>query len=133
MAKRSIGSVIGVFCLCLLAIYPTRATQDRSPAKNAGTPRITVLSPKGTPPRIKLIPMAPQPASLEGKTVYLVDDGFQGSEALLKEMIGWFGRNMPDVKTEFRKKGGGGFDAEDPKLWAEIKESVDAMVMATGH
>ncbi len=77
--------------------------------------------------------MAQRPASLSGKTVYFVDDGFQGGDLLLKEMIGWFNRNMPDVKTEFRKKGGGGFDSEDPKLWAEIKEKGDAMIMATGH
>ena len=76
--------------------------------------------------------MAARPNTLDGKTVYFVDDGFLGGDLLLKEMIAWFEKNMPGVKTQFRKKTGG-FTAEDPALLAEIKEKGDAMVMATGH
>jgi len=144
MKMRITWSVIGLLCLSLLTSYPIQATQNGSKAKKPSASggkavsapteaKVIALSPRGTPPPIKLIPIAQRPASLSGKTVYFVDDGFQGGDLLLKEMIGWFNRNMPDVKTEFRKKGGGGFDSEDPKLWAEIKEKGDAMIMATGH
>ena len=37
---------------------------------------ITVLNPLGQPPPVELIPMAPRLDTLEGKTVYLVDQGF---------------------------------------------------------
>ena len=141
MKMRITWSVIGVLCLSLLTSYPIQATQNGTQAKKAVAakaestakgPKITGLNPRGTPPPIPLHPMAQRPASLDGKTVYFVDDGFQGGDLLLKEMIGWFGRNMPNVKTEFRKKAGG-FDGQDTKLYAEIKEKGDAMIMATGH
>jgi len=94
--------------------------------------KITVLDPRGNPPPITLIPMAQRLDSLDGKTVYFVDDGFPGGEFLLKDMMAWFGKNKPNVKMEFRKKAGSFLD-EDPPLWAEIKQKADAMVMATGH
>ena len=94
---------------------------------------LTTLNPLGNPPGIELIPLAPRVDSLEGKTIYFVDDGFLGGDVLLNEMIKWFTENQPGVKTEFRKKGGAGFAAEDPELWAEIKEKGHGVVMATGH
>ncbi len=94
--------------------------------------KITVLDPRGNPPPITLIPMAQRLDSLDGKTVYFVDDGFPGGEFLLKDMMAWFAKNKPKVKAEFRKKAGSFLD-EDPPLWAEIKQKADAMVMATGH
>lgn len=129
MKSRLACSVIGALCLSLLTVVPAQAAQSESQTK--GT-KVTGLNPRGTPPAIPLHAMAPRLASLDGKTVYFVDDGFQGGDLLLKEMIGWFNRNMPNVKTEFRKKAGG-FDGQDPKLYDEIKEKGDAMIMATGH
>jgi hypothetical protein len=40
---------------------------------------------------------------------------------------------MPEVNTLYKRKGGGGFTAEDAALWAEIKEKADAVVMGMGH
>lgn len=130
MKARLVCSVIGALCLSLLTGYPTQAAQSET--QTEGMPKITGLNPRGTPPPIPLHSMAPRLESLDGKTVYFVDDGFQGGDLLLQEMIGWFNRNMPNVKTEFRKKAGG-FDGEDPALYAEIEEKGDAMIMATGH
>jgi hypothetical protein len=123
MSKRSERWWVGLLWLGLVA----------GPVVNAAeADAVTVLNPRGIPPAIDLIPMAPRLESLNGKTVYFVDDGFLGGDVLLNEMMGWFGRNQPEVKTVFRKKAGG-FAAEDPKLWAELKDQADAVVMATGH
>ena len=94
---------------------------------------ITVLSPIGIPPEIQLKPLAPRLDTLDGKTVYLVNDGYLGTDILLGEMQAWFKANMPEVNTVYKVKGGGGFTAEDPALWAEIKEKADAVVMGMGH
>lgn len=102
-------------------------------ARAADEPEFTVLNPQGIPPATQLVPMAPRLATLEGKTIYFVDDGFVNTDTLLHEMMAWFGRNMPSVKTVYRKKGGFGFAAEDPKLWAEIGEKADAVIMGMGH
>jgi hypothetical protein len=75
--------------------------------------------------------MAPRLDSLEGKTVYLVDTGFAGSHDFLEEVQGWFGRNMPSVKTVLFTKGGNMF-SDSPDLWVEIKKKGDAVVFGVG-
>jgi hypothetical protein len=94
--------------------------------------KITVLSPMGTPPPIPLKPMAPRLDTLKGKTIYVVDQGYLGSDNLLKEMVAWFGTNMPETNVVFKRLARG-FGSEDTALWAEIKEKGDAMIMGTGH
>jgi len=92
-----------------------------------------VLSPMGKPPALDIRPLAPRLDTLDGKTVYLVNDGFLSTDILLGEMQAWFKANMPKVNTVYRVKGGQGFTAEDPKLWAEIKEKANAVIMGMGH
>jgi hypothetical protein len=77
-------------------------------------------------------PLAPRVDDLNGKTVYLVDTGFGGSDTFLDEMQAWFALNMPSVKAVRRKKPGhvfrgGGDDSRE--LWVEIKEQGDAAVL----
>jgi hypothetical protein len=126
------AALIVVLCLSLFCSLPAQNNQAQAQGKMAEQ-KITVLSPMGKPPAIELKPMAPRPGSLEGKTVYLVNDGYLGTDLLLGEMEAWFKANMPKVNIVYRLKGGGGFTAEDPKLWAEIKEKADAVVMGMGH
>ena len=96
-------------------------------------PKITVLNPLGTPPPIKLKNMAPRLDTLDGKTIYIVDDGFVGGDNLLLEMVDWFKANYPKTTIVFKRKGGGGFDVEDPELWAEIKEKANGIIIGLGH
>ncbi|MBN2321434.1 MAG: hypothetical protein JXR49_20315 [Acidobacteria bacterium] len=132
MSKRWLISVFAVVVFCLSSGNPVL----HGPVKVLGQDieqKITVLSPIGMPPEIQLKPMAPRLDTLEGKTVYLVNDGYLGTDILLGEMRAWFQANMPGVDTVYKVKGGGGFAAEDPALWAEIKEKADAVVMGMGH
>jgi hypothetical protein len=119
--------------VCLSLGNPALAKERRKsePAITVG-PRFTVVSPLGTPPAIKLLAMAPRPNTLDGKTIYIVDDGFVGGDVLLKEMAAWFNQNMPKVNVVYRRKAGG-FPDEDPPLWAEIKAKGDAVIMGLGH
>jgi CubicO group peptidase (beta-lactamase class C family) len=93
----------------------------------------TVLNPTGFPPPTELKALAPRPESLDGKTIYFVDVTFNDGDKLLMEMQKWFATHMPNVKTEFRVKGGGGYTAEDPALFEEIEAVGGLMVMAIGH
>jgi len=94
--------------------------------------KITVLNPTGEAPPIELKAMAPRPASLDGKTVYLVDVTFNGGDLFLKEMQKWMAAKMPNVKTVLRTKRGA-YAADDPDLWKEIKSVNGLMIMAIGH
>jgi hypothetical protein len=126
------ASLIAVLCLSLFCSLPAQNNQAQAQDKVVEQ-KITVLSPIGKPPVIQLKPMAPRLDTLDGKTVYLVNDGYLGTDILLGEMEAWFKANMPKVSIVYRMKGGGGFTAEDPALWAEIKEKANAVVMGMGH
>lgn len=99
---------------------------------NAVEQKITVLSPMGIPPAIELKGMAPRLDTLDGKTVYLVNHGYLGTDILLREVEDWFEATMPVVNIVYRKKSGF-FTSEDPSLWSEVKEKGDALIMAMGH
>lgn len=76
--------------------------------------------------------LAPRLADLDGKTVYLVDTGFAGSDDFMHEMQDWFSRNLPSVNTELRKKRGTMF-TDDPELWTEMKgDGADAAILGVG-
>jgi hypothetical protein len=124
--------LIAVLCLGLFCGLSAQNNLAQAQGK-AVEQKITVLSPIGKPPLVQLKPMAPRLNTLDGKTVYLINDGYLGTDILLGEMQAWFKANMPKVNIVYRVKGGGGFTAEDPQLWAEVKEKANAVVMGMGH
>jgi len=131
--KRQVSiSLIALLFLGLFSVYPSFITPVQAQVPSSEK-KITVLSPRGQPPAIQLKQMAPRLDSLKGKTIYLVNDGYLGTDILLGEMQAWFKANMPEVTTIYKVKGGGGFTAEDPALWEEIKEKADAVIMGMGH
>jgi hypothetical protein len=93
---------------------------------------ITVLNPTGNPPPIQLRAMAPRPASLDGRTIYMVSNTFDNADKFCHSMQTWLAAHMPNVKTEYRVKKGD-YAWDDPDLWKEIKANNGMMVMAIGH
>jgi hypothetical protein len=86
---------------------------------------VTVLNPAVASRMAERLPLAPRLDTLEGKTIYMVDINWGGPEAALsifEEMQAWFARNTPGVRTVIKMKRGG-YEADDPALWKEIKES----------
>jgi hypothetical protein len=135
MNRRKMLSLLGI-SPALLAGSPADAQQHETNARPANAPvaqpKVEGLNPKGTPPPIQLIPMAPRLDTLDGKTVYLVDTGFTGGGFLLNQIQLWFNRNMPKVTVVFKRKAGP-YAEDDPALWKEIKEKGNAAIMAIGH
>ena len=103
----------------------------QSAANHACSDKITVLNPLGTPPDVHLKPQAPRLNSLDGKTIYFINDGFPGSDNVLHEMMDWFKTNYPKTALEYRYKGMG--EAGAPPLWKEMNEKADAMILGVGH
>jgi len=122
---------IVVLCLCLFCSNPSLDSQAQGKAAPAAL-KITVLNPLGTPPPIKLKPMAPRLNTLDGKTVYVVDQGYLGTDNLLREMIVWLEKEHPKTNFVFKRLGMS-MGPEPPPLFAEIKEKGDAVIMGLGH
>jgi hypothetical protein len=93
---------------------------------------ITVLNPEGFPPKVTRKELAPRLATLEGRTVYLVDCRFDDSDVFLRQMQAWLGEHMPGVRTVF-KPISSVYLNDDPATWEEIKAKGHAAVVGVGH
>lgn len=119
---------------CEIEAYPGEVMERRIARGDFGPAgkRVQVLNPRGTPPDIRLRPMAARPTSLEGRTVYFVDVRFMNGKAFLEEIQKVFAERFPNVKTALRQKRGG-YTEDDPDLWREVRENNGVVVMAIGH
>jgi hypothetical protein len=92
----------------------------------------SILDPQNQPTtELKPLHMAPRLDTLNGKVVYLVDQGFAGGYEFLEEVQGWFFRNMPSVTTIIKRKNSDMF-SDDPALWPEIQASGHALILGVG-
>lgn len=94
--------------------------------------KMVVMNPRGILPPIRRIPMATRPATLDGKTIYIVDTRYPRTREFVEELFKTLKEKYPKTNWVLRDKFGGYID-DDPKLWAEIKEKGHGMVMAIGH
>jgi hypothetical protein len=92
--------------------------------------KVAVLNPRGVAPLIRLVPMAPRLDTIEGKTIYIINVGF--GDTFLPEMQKVMAERYPKTNWVFKRKRGSYFD-DDPKLWEEIKDKGDGMIMGVGH
>ncbi|MGA9882277.1 MAG: hypothetical protein WBQ34_01025 [Candidatus Acidiferrales bacterium] len=133
--RRTLLSLLGISPAILAGATSAAgaaARGEKTAAGSAGDQTVEGLNPRGIPPAVKLFSMAPRLKTLDGKTVYLISDGFPGADTFLNEIKIWFSKHMPSVKTIYRLKAGG-FAADDPKLNAEVKANGNAVIMAIGH
>jgi hypothetical protein len=94
--------------------------------------RIIIMNPRGNPPPISLVPMAPRPSVIGSRPVYFVDVRFMNGDVFLRELQKAMEEQNPSIRTEFRQKRGG-YAEDDPALWEEIREKNGLLVMAIGH
>ena len=125
------GAVIAFLCLGLTCGFWTMGSQvNAEPA--AADEVITVLNPMGTPPPIQAKQMAPRLDTIEGKTIYIVNDGYPGSNILCAELEKGFKETYPNTTFIYRDKQAG-MGGQDEALWAEMEEKADAMIIPLGH
>lgn len=122
MKNRAGCFALGGFLLASLFAGSARA-QDA---------KITVMNPRGIQPQIRRIPMAPRPATLDGKTIYIVDTKYPRTREFVEELFNVLKEKYPTTNWVLRDKFGGYID-DDSKLWAEIKEKGHGMIMGVGH
>ena len=106
-----------------------------APVGSAADKKITVMNPAITTKFAKRLPLSPRLDTIEGKTIYIVNNqwgGPEGAYQLLGEMKNWFTDNMPSVKVVLTQTRGNMF-TDDPALWQEIKEKGDAAIIGVGQ
>lgn len=97
--------------------------------------KITVMNPAIAGKVAPRVPLSPRLKTLEGKTIYMVDNqwgGPEGAYQLFEEVQSWFAEHMPTTKIVLRRTKDNMF-ADDPALWKEIKEKGDAAIIGTGQ
>ena len=110
-------------------LTPSQAQQRK--AKAAAKPLITVLNPAIESQMVDRIPLSPRLDTLDGKTIYLVDINWGGSEAaysVFEEVQSWFAQNKPSVKIVIKRKAGS-YTTDDPALWKEIAKNANAAII----
>jgi hypothetical protein len=130
-------AVIAILCIGLCLSLSALSFQTYAQAKKgvaavkpAAMPKITVLSPMGTPPPVTVKPMAEPLSTLDGKTIYLVNTSFPNTERLMDEFKKWFQANYPKTTLVDQRTG---MSNLTPALKAELKEKADAVIYALGH
>ena len=98
----------------------------------AGAEKIVVMNPRGIQPEIRKIPMAPRPATLDGKTVYIVDTKYPNTKPFVNALYSALKSKYPKTTWILRDKFGGYMD-DDPKFWKEIKEKGAGAIVLLGH
>ena len=94
--------------------------------------KIVVMNPRGVKPEIRKIPMAPRPATLDGKTVYIVDSKYPNTKPFVLELFAALKAKYPKTTWVLKDKRGGYMD-DDPDLWKEIKEKGAGSIVLLGH
>jgi hypothetical protein len=122
MKIKTAGILIAVLIAAFALPYAGGADQEK----------IVVMNPRGIMPEIRKIPMAPRPATLDGKTVYIVDTKYPNTKPYVNELFAALKAKYPETNWILREKFAGYMD-DDPKLWAEIKEKEACAIVLLGH
>jgi hypothetical protein len=121
MKTRAVCSLV-VLIAAFAASLAMAADQDK----------IVVFNPRGIQPEIRKIPMATRPATLDGKTVYIVDTKYPNTKPFVEALLAALKAKYPKANWVLKEKLGGYMD-DDPNLWKEVKEKAAGAIVLVGH
>ena len=92
--------------------------------------KLTVLNPLGYPQKVTGRGMAPALERLDGKSLFLVDIGFENSDNFISQLHGWLEEHEPGIRTQvvrWRDQ-----HQPDPDLCERIQAEGDAAIIGVG-
>lgn len=92
--------------------------------------KITVLDPRGYPPKVIGKRLANRPVSLDGKIVYLIDCLFDNAAVFMDQLQEWFAEHLPSVETRIVRPRESWVD--DPELRAKVAADGGAAIIGVG-
>ena len=76
--------------------------------------------------------MAPRPATIDNKTIYIVDTKYPNTKPFVQELYAGLKKKYPKTNWVLREKIGS-YMQDDPNLWKEIKKKAAGAVILLGH
>ena len=92
--------------------------------------KLTVLDPRGYPPKVDARGMAPALETLQGKRLFLVDVGFENSDEFMRQLHGWLAEHEPGIRTDVVRMRDQ--HQPDPELYGRIAAEGDAAIIGVG-
>jgi hypothetical protein len=92
--------------------------------------KLTVHNPTGYPPKVTARGLVRGLDGLDGKTLFLVDVGFENSDNFMAVLQEWFEEHHPEVKTHLAKWKNQ--HLPDPELSDQIRTEGDACILGVG-
>lgn len=124
---KEMKKLMGCFSLALFFTTAFFSVYAQTPSE-----KVTVMNPRGMKPPIRQIPMAERPATLEGKTIYVVDTRFPRTREFVETLVETLSERYPETDWVLKDKFGGYMD-DDPNLWDYIKENAHGAIVTVGH
>jgi hypothetical protein len=91
---------------------------------------MSVLDPTGYPPKVTGRGLTQSLDTLEGKTVFLVDVGWEDCDVFMREMGDWLQQHRPALRTQIVRWQDQ--HRPDPALCERIKAEGDAAILGVG-
>lgn len=92
--------------------------------------KITVLDPRGFPPKVVGRRLANRLESLDGRIIYLVDCLFDNADVFMEQLRQWFAEHLPTVTTRVIRPRESWVD--DPDMRAKIAAEGNAAIIGVG-
>jgi hypothetical protein len=125
--------IIAALIASLAIAYGQAAKTAKTNKVQTSAQKIVVMNPRGIQPEIRKIPMGTRPATLDGKTVYIVDTKYPNTKPFVEALLEGLQAKYPKTTWIVREKTGGYMD-DDPNLWKEMKDKgIAAGIVLLGH
>ena len=132
MKKRAV-CIIAIVIAGFALAYAQGAKTAKTSKAQADVQKIVVMNPRGIQPEIRKIPMASRPATLDGKTVYIVDTKYPNTKPFVQSLHEALQAKYPKTTWIVRDKAAGYMD-DDPALWKEMKDKgIAGGIVVLGH
>jgi len=92
--------------------------------------KVEVLNPQGYAPKVERRGLAPSLEAVRGKSVFLVDVGFENSDNFMRQLQGWLAEHEPTIRTEVVRWADQ--HRPDPVLSERIASQGDAAILGVG-
>lgn len=92
--------------------------------------KLAVMDPTGYPPEVTAQGLSQGLGTLAGRTIFLVDVGFENSDNFMEQLHGWFAEHEPGVRTvlaRWRDQ-----HKPDPELCQRIRAEGDGAILGVG-